>query len=179
MLLYKMDCQQLIVYGFILAIVLYVLNNVCGFNSEGFSSIDLNNVSNNVDPSVVYASEEQLSKNQSNLNVTGSLNTSGGLTCGLQQQLKPADLLPEEQKNNIQQFNVEHPTGEGILKGVNFLDAGYHVGVNTIGQSLRNANLNLRAEPPNPRVAVSPWQNSTIDPDLSRLALDDDFVCNA
>ena len=51
--------------------------------------------------------------------------------------------------------------------------------MNTIGQSLRNANLNLRAEPANPRVSVSPWLNSTIDPDLSRLTLDDDFVCNA
>ena len=55
--------------------------------------------------------------------------------------------------------------------GVNYLDATFHVGVNTVGQSLRNANLNLRAEPPNPRVAVSPWLNSTIDTDLSFVSL--------
>ena len=79
----------------------------------------------------------------------------------------------------IQQFNKEQPTGEGILKGVNFLDAGFHVGVNSVGQSLRNANLNLRAEPPNPRVNVSPWMNTTIGPDLSRQPLDDTDVCGA
>ena len=68
--------------------------------------------------------------------------------------------------------------GEGILKGVNFLDAGFHVGVNTVGQSLRNANLNLRAEPPNPRVQVSPWMNTTIDEDLTRRPLGTEGVCN-
>ena len=51
------------------------------------------------------------------------------------------------------------------------LDAGFHVGVNSVGQSLRNANLILREEPPNPMVAVSPWLNTTIDPDLSRKPL--------
>ena len=83
------------------------------------------------------------------------------------------------QSKQIQDFNNTYPVGEGILKGVNFLDAGFHVGVNTIGQSLRNANLNLRAEPPNPQVKVSPWMNSTIAPDLSRKSLDDETVCNA
>ena len=74
----------------------------------------------------------------------------------------------------IKDFNEGVPdAGEGILKGVNFLDAGFHVGVNTVGQSLRNANLNLRAEPPNPRTQVSPWMNSTIDIDLARKPLAD------
>ena len=72
-------------------------------------------------------------------------------------------------------FEKQNPDGEGILKGVNYLDAGFHVGVNTVGQSLRNANLNLRAEPPNPLVAVSPWFNSTIDAYLSRKSLGDNL----
>ena len=46
-----------------------------------------------------------------------------------------------------------------------------HVGVNTIGQSLRNANLQLREEPPNPQDNVSPWLNTTIDRDLTRKPL--------
>jgi hypothetical protein len=46
-----------------------------------------------------------------------------------------------------------------------------HVGVNTIGQSLRNANLQLREEPPNPQDNVSPWLNTTIDRDLLRKPL--------
>jgi hypothetical protein len=94
--------------------------------------------------------------------------------CYPQNTLTPQDLLPEGQASQIQQFNEGVPeVGEGILKGVNYLDAGFHVGVNTVGQSLRNANLNLRAEPPNPRTQVSPWMMSTIDPDLSRRPLSD------
>ena len=62
-------------------------------------------------------------------------------------------------------------------KGVNFLDAGFHVGVNTVGQSLRNANLQLRSEPPNPQVAVSPWSNTTIGPDLQRKPLELNESC--
>ena len=94
--------------------------------------------------------------------------------CYPQNTLAPQDLLPEGQASEIQQFNEGVPdVGEGILRGVNYLDAGFHVGVNTVGQSLRNANLSLRAEPPNPRSQVSPWMMSTIDPDLNRRPLSD------
>ena len=178
-----MDCQQLVIYGFILLITLYVLKDVCGFSLEGFDSSSFEYVGDKQAPesSGVYASEERLSNNQVNLDVANMGIKTGkqGYECGVQQQLKASELLPSEQQGNIQKFSSEHPTGEGVLKGVNFLDAGFHVGVNTIGQSLRNANLNLRAEPANPRVSVSPWSNSTIGPDLSRKALDDETVCNA
>ena len=94
--------------------------------------------------------------------------------CYPQNTLPPSDLLPEGEADEIQNFASENITsGEGILKGVNFLDAGFHVGVNTVGQSVRNANLNLRAEPPNPRSQVRPWMNSTIDIDLARKPLAD------
>jgi hypothetical protein len=94
--------------------------------------------------------------------------------CYPQNTLTPQDLLPEGQASQIQQFNEGVPeVGEGILRGVNYLDSGFHVGVNTVGQSLRNANLNLRAEPPNPRSQVSPWMMSTIDIDLARRPLND------
>ena len=36
----------------------------------------------------------------------------------------------------------------------------------------RNSNLQLRSEPPNPQTQVSPWLNSTIEPDLIRRPLD-------
>ena len=94
--------------------------------------------------------------------------------CYPQNTLTPQDLLPEGQANQIESFNEGVPeVGEGILRGVNYLDSGFHVGVNTTGQSLRNANLNLRAEPPNPRTQVSPWMMSTIDPDLARRPMSD------
>lgn len=82
------------------------------------------------------------------------------------QQLSAQDLLPSDA--NSSQWAQVYPSGEGNLKDRNFLQAGYHIGINTVGQTLRNANLQLRSEPPAPQVKVSPWLQSTIEPDLGR-----------
>ena len=79
--------------------------------------------------------------------------------------LSSADLLPRDANSQWAQVN---PSGEGSLKDRNFLQSGYHIGINTVGQTLRNANLQLRSEPPCPQVRVSPWSQSTIEPDVSR-----------
>ena len=100
-------------------------------------------------------------------------------TCFPQKDLKAEDLLPSGESKAIQEFNISKPVGEGILQGVNLLDSSYHVGVNTVGQSLRNANRQLRSEPPNPQVAVSPWMTSTINPDLPRRPLEVGESCPA
>ena len=92
--------------------------------------------------------------------------------CYPENTLQPDELLPNSDAKNINNFNKDYPVSEGILKGVNFLEAGYQVGVNTVGQSLRNANQQLRAEPANPQVNVSPWLNTTIGPDLGRRPLE-------
>jgi len=39
-------------------------------------------------------------------------------------------------------------------------------------QVLRNPNLQLRCEPPNPIKKVGPWMQTTIEPDLHRRPLD-------
>ena len=82
--------------------------------------------------------------------------------------LNPADLLPKD-TNNAWSAGLA-PDNE--LKNVNLLTAGHHIGINTVGSSLRNPNLQLRSEPPNPRDAnISPWNNSTIEPDTTRKPL--------
>jgi len=83
--------------------------------------------------------------------------------------LNASELLPKD-GDNAWAENV--PAGQGELKDQNFLNAGYHVGVNTVGQSLRNANRQLRSDPPCPQVKVSPWLQSTIEPDMNRRALE-------
>jgi len=79
--------------------------------------------------------------------------------------LTAQELLPQDNSSLWAQVN---PSGEGSLKDRNFLQSGYHIGINTVGQTLRNANLQLRSEPPCPQVRVSPFLNSTISPDLGR-----------
>lgn len=53
-----------------------------------------------------------------------------------------------------------------------FLTPGGQAGVNTVAGSLRNQNQGLRSEPPNPVLAVGPWNLSTIYPDLTRRPLE-------
>ena len=44
--------------------------------------------------------------------------------------------------------------------------------IDTIGQSLRNANQQIRSEPANPQLYVGPWNNTTIEPDFMRPPLE-------
>ncbi len=81
----------------------------------------------------------------------------------------PADLLPSDSNSQWAQLN---PSGKGELANINFLQAGYHIGVNTVSGTLRNANLQIRSEPVNPQLNVGPWNNSTIEPDFKRPPLE-------
>jgi hypothetical protein len=89
--------------------------------------------------------------------------------CYPKDQLSPSDLLPTDSNSLWAQVN---PVGQGELKDKNFLEAGYHIGINTVGQTLRNPNYQLRSEPPNPQVKVSPWLQSTIEPDSNRRPME-------
>ena len=80
-----------------------------------------------------------------------------------------SDLLPVDNNSQWAQLN---PSGTGELASVNLLQAGYHIGIDTVGQTLRNANLQIRSEPPNPQMNVGPWNNTTISPDLMRVPLE-------
>ena len=70
------------------------------------------------------------------------------------------------------EFAQLNPSGQGELANVNLLKAGYHIGIDTIGQSLRNANQQIRSEPANPQLYVGPWNNTTIEPDFMRPPLE-------
>jgi len=89
--------------------------------------------------------------------------------CYPKNQLAPQELLPNDPNSKWAQVN---PMGSGDIAGKNFLNAGSLIGVNTVGQSLRNSSWDLRSEPPNPQVQVSPWMQSTIEPELSRRPLE-------
>ena len=89
--------------------------------------------------------------------------------CYPKNQLAPQELLPTDPNSKWAQVN---PTGAGDISGKNFLGACALIGVNTVGQSLRNANLQLRSEPACPQRQVSIWNQSTIEPDLQRRPME-------
>jgi hypothetical protein len=121
------------------------------------------------------AGENNLAGNAAPAKVTGVRTTQPQLPsgCARQETINPADLLP---KDNNSKFARMNPRGQGDLMGVSLLEAGHHVGINTIGQSLRNANLQLRSEPANPQMNIGPWNNTTMSPDISRRPLE--IGCN-
>ena len=81
----------------------------------------------------------------------------------------PQDLLPVDQNS---QWAALNPVAQGNIAAPDLLQAGYHIGLDTIGQTLRNANLQERSDPIIPKSAVGPWNQSTIEPDLGRVPLE-------
>lgn len=92
-------------------------------------------------------------------------------SCFPRDNLTAQDLLPKEALENSKWANMNPSTG-GSINDKNLLNADWTVGINTVQNSLRNANLQLRSEPPNPQKPVSPWMISTIGPDTNRRDLE-------
>jgi len=90
--------------------------------------------------------------------------------CYPRDRLTAADLLPSDAVDST--WAKVNPAGQGDIKDQNFLTAGHHVGINTVGSTLRNANLQLRSDPVNPQLNVSPWNQTTIEPDSNHRALE-------
>ena len=102
------------------------------------------------------------------LNVNGlSSGKKPNNSCSNQPMMDPKELLPSD-KNN--EWSNIMPNND--LKDVQMLNAGHHIGINTVGSSLRNANLQIRSEPVIPQNNVGPWNNTTIEPDNLRRPLE-------
>jgi hypothetical protein len=80
-----------------------------------------------------------------------------------------SSLLPNSNTDRFEGFescgNVEHSLANQV-----FLTN--QIGTNTVLGSLRNGNQSIRGEPPNPVLAVGPWNLSSIYPDLTRRPLE-------
>ena len=85
-------------------------------------------------------------------------------SAGGQSDQNPADLLPKSAPTEFSP-NAANVNNDGLLS------AGYHTGASENAAPLRNANLQLRSEEPNPRQNTGPWSQSTIEPDTMRKAI--------
>ena len=114
---------------------------------------------------------EPLGQNEVFSSVSGISSPMQGLpsSCSKPNIQNPADLLPKDTNSQWAQLN---PSGKGELANINLLKAGYNIGIDTIGSSLRNANLQERSEPPNPQLYVGPWNLSSITSDIMRVPLE-------
>lgn len=100
------------------------------------------------------------------LNVSGlEANKPKVSSCNNEPVMNPKELLPSDSEWS----NIAPSKG---LEKVSFLTAGHNFGTNTVGSSLRNANLQVRSEPVIQKVNIGPWNESTIDADTTRKALE-------
>jgi len=91
--------------------------------------------------------------------ICGGMNKGTGLA---------SSLLPREVAS-AEDFGQFAP--EDILSGQNFLEPRQQIGFpETVGGALRNANQQIRKDPPNPKEPYV-WNNSTIVPDLMQRGL--------
>ena len=83
----------------------------------------------------------------------------------------PSDLLPKDANSKWAALNPTSMNNGDILMP-DLLQAGYHIGLDTIGQTLRNPNLQLRSDPVIQKADIGPWNQSTIEPDFGRVPLE-------
>lgn len=103
---------------------------------------------------------------------------SGGAVSGSKSKdvANPSDLLPQSGGNSWAKLNPNANVNQVVIPDL--LEAGYHIGLDTIGQTMKNPNLQERSEPIIPKQAVSPWNNSSYEPDIARVPLEIGYGCN-
>jgi hypothetical protein len=89
--------------------------------------------------------------------------------CGMEKGVGLASSLLPREVASAEDFGEFAP--EDILAGQNFLEPRQQIGFpETVGGALRNANQQIRAEPPNSKEPFV-WNNSTIVPDSMMRSL--------
>lgn len=122
---------------------------------------------------VVGASYDMMSSSPENVSGGMSLDTSKDFSpVGVED---PSSLLPIDNNSEWSRLN---PVLDGNnLQNLTLVSAAHHIGIDTVSQSLRNANLQIRSEPPNPQINVGPFNISTIGPDLTRPNFEIGTMC--
>jgi hypothetical protein len=76
------------------------------------------------------------------------------------------DFLPKEV--NDEWFETDFSLAKYQLNDDKLINTErYIIGINTVGQSLKNATYDIRGTIPNHKFSVSPWGNSTMEPDFN------------
>lgn len=168
-----------ILYG-IYVFVNYLLSKSPTYGTESNSTMNspYKNTSSSSSSSLMQSGSVQPSPENIGQPIYGNANGIKTSMIGLPSSCSPSssviqnpnDLLPKSSQSGG--WSSLNPSGEGELKNINLLKAGANIGINTVNGSLRNANLQIRSEPPNPQLNLSIWNQSTIQPDYMRPPLE-------
>jgi hypothetical protein len=84
-------------------------------------------------------------------------------------QFKAEDYLPKEKNDDW--FDTDFAGSLNIENASLINTEKYQIGVNTVGQSLKNPSYDIRGTIPNPKFNVGPFNNSTYEPDFNIKSL--------
>ena len=165
--------KQLII-GLAVALILFLIikyyNKQLGNNLASMSSqLSENNEFTQEDSNIEPSGSDGMNSVPGNATGIDAITNGINSNTAKQQISDPSELLPKSSNGNWEEVNTR---GTGELSNISLLKAGHHAGIDTVGGTLRNANLQIRSEPANPKSQVSPWSNSTIEPDLMRVPLE-------
>jgi hypothetical protein len=133
---------------------------------DGFDSSSYSPQSSIPPPAATQSSVP--SSTPSSVDIPSMTSGSGGYSA--KSVANPSDLLPQDTNNKWSDLNpVLSNSGSQFP---DLLQAGYHIGLDTIGQTLRNPNYQLRSDPIIPKQEIGPWNQSTIEPDYGRVPLE-------
>lgn len=161
----------------VVVLIIWALNNYSGkkgLNREGNAGSSVKPAA----PSGSFAqSNQQLGGSGAGMTTSGSVPSTVAANPGnyvSQPVANPADLLPKDQNSEWSKLN---PISNSNPMIPDLLQAGSLIGLDTIGQTLKNANLQLRSDPVIVKQNVGPWNNSTYEPDLGRVPLELGCAC--
>lgn len=126
------------------------------FTRNEYSTLTVNNQSNN------NSRANNLSLCSQNMNTNAAVSSISSSLLP-----NPANTDEFSKNNGFNDCNVTN-----VLANQVFLTPSGRMGINTVSGSLRNASYDLRAEPMNPIMNVSPFLNSSIYADPMRHPLD-------
>ena len=122
------------------------------------------------------------------INYVGNIDNTDNLGADINQAFEPPSGIQNQEnvidfnKNNMDQYNVKDYLPKDIQE--NWFDTDFSqarhlnddnlinpdrfvIGVNTVGQSLKNPSWDIRGTVPCPKYTISPWNNSTFEPDYN------------
>ncbi|CAH6420669.1 Hypothetical protein MVR_LOCUS193 [uncultured virus] len=82
-------------------------------------------------------------------------------------QFDPEALLPQDFEEDWFELPLLGSNTVKKVQSANLIHPKMHMGENTVNGSLRCATHDIRGDIPNPKIHVSPWLNSTIEPDTN------------
>ena len=105
-----------------------------------------------------FSASNEMSENYATYN-----SSRNGVKMSDKEKFDASGLLPQEKNDEW----FDDPQNTSSIKATNLINVFRPAGVNTIQTTMKNPSHDLRGTIPNPKTPVSPWQNSSYEPDTN------------